>query len=106
MDSANAGELVKVAGGGPELDGIVFDTPSKTKVVVAVVDRTRGPVFRTVHPKALSERTEEGPDDRALQLLVRRTPSPGRSGSGRGGARAGRALPGHERGAAHRPTGR
>ena len=41
---------------GPQLDGIVFDTPSNTKVVVAVVDRGRGPVFRTVHPRTLSER--------------------------------------------------
>ncbi|MEA2194150.1 MAG: hypothetical protein QOG42_584, partial [Solirubrobacteraceae bacterium] len=34
-----------VAADGPPLDGIVYDTPSATKVVVAVVDRGRGPVF-------------------------------------------------------------
>ena len=76
MEPSSTGELVKVATGGPQLDGIVFDTPSRTKVVVAVVDPRRGPVLRTVHPRTLSERTEEGPDDRALQLLVRRTPPP------------------------------
>lgn len=70
------GELVKVADGGPELDGIVFDTPSSTKVVVAVVDPTRGPLFRTVNPKALAERPEKGPHDEALRLLMRRTPPP------------------------------
>ena len=70
------GGLVKVAGDGPEVDGILFDTPSRSKVVVAVMDRARGPLFRTVHPRTLTERTEEGPDDRALRLLVRRTPPP------------------------------
>jgi hypothetical protein len=105
MESTSAGELVKVAGGGPELDGIVFDTPSSSKVVVAVVDPARGPVFRTIHLKALSERTQEGPDDRALRLLVRRTPPPVR-GAGRGGTSAGRGRAGHTRGAMHRTTGR
>lgn len=105
MESIGAGELVKVADGGPELDGIVFDTPSHSKVIVAVVDRARGPVFRTVHPKALSTRTEESPDDRALRLLVRRTPPPVHGGP-RGGSMGGRAQTGHPRGAAHRPTGR
>jgi hypothetical protein len=50
MEPTSIGELVKVAGGGRELDGIVFDTPSRSKVVVAVVDPARGPMFRTVHP--------------------------------------------------------
>ena len=105
MELASAGELVKVTGGGPELDGLVFDTPSRTKVVVAVVDPSRGPVFRTVHPKTLSERTEEGADDRALRLLVRRTPQPARGTSG-GGMNAGRSDPGHSRTAMHRTTGK
>src|SRR3954465_1617900 len=105
MDSVGAGELVKVADGGPEVDGIVFDTPSSSKVVVAVVDRARGPVFRTVHPSTLSARTEEGPDDRALRLLVRRTPPPVH-GAARGGSTGGHGRAGHTRGAAHRPTGR
>jgi hypothetical protein len=105
MEPTNAGELVKVADGGPELDGIVFDIPSRTKVVVAVVDRKRGPGFRTVHPDALSERTEEGPDDRALHLLIRRTPATGRGGA-RGGTGAGPGNPGHKRAAMHRTTGK
>ncbi len=105
MEPPSAGELVKVASGGPELDAIVFDTPSRTKVVVAVVDRTKGPVLRTVHPDALSERTEEGPDDRALRLLIRRTPPPvhGRAG---GGTAAGHGSRGHARGTMHRTTGK
>ena len=94
-----------VAGDGPALDGIVFDTPSATKVVVAVVDRGRGPVFRTVHPRTLGERAAEGADDRALRLLIRRTPPPSRGGA-RAGAGAGHGRSGHTRGAAHRTTGR
>jgi hypothetical protein len=105
MESTSTGELVKVAGGGPELDGIVFDTPSRSKVVVAVVDPGRGPMFRTVHPRTLTERTEEGPDDRALRLLVRRTPPPAR-GTSSGGINAGRGNPGHTRTAMHRTTGK
>ena len=105
MELTSVGELVKVASGGPELDGILFDTPSRSKAVVAVVDPGRGPVFRTVHPNTLSERTEEGPDDRALRLLVRRTPPPLR-GTGNSGAAAGRGNPGHKRGAMHRTTGK
>jgi hypothetical protein len=105
MDQTGAGELVKVAAGGPELDGIVFDTPSRTKVVVAVVDAGRGPVFRTVHPRTLTERTEEGPNDRALRLLIRRTPSPVHGTAG-GGTAAGRANAGHTRAAMHRTTGK
>jgi hypothetical protein len=105
MDPSSTGELVKVADGGPQLDGIVFDTPSRTKVVVAVVDPRRGPVLRTVHPRTLTARTEEGPDDRALQLLVRRTPPPTRGAAG-GGTAAGRGNPGHTRTAMHRTTGK
>ena len=45
------------------IDGIVFDTPSNSKVVVAVMDPARGPVFRTVHPRILDEREQEGPGD-------------------------------------------
>jgi hypothetical protein len=105
MESVNVGGLVKVAVGGPELDGVVFDVPSRSKVIVAIVDRGRGPVMRTVHPDALSERADEGPDDRALQLLVRRTPPPSR-GDARGSQSAGRGSRGHTRGTMHRTTGR
>lgn len=105
MDAISSGQLVKVAGAGQPADGIVFDTPSSAKVVVAVVDRGRGPVFRTVHPSALTARDADGPDDRALRLLVRRTPQPKR-GSGRGGPGAERAQAGHTRTAMHRTTGK
>jgi hypothetical protein len=105
MEPTRAGELVRIAGGGQELDGIVFDTPSNSKVVVAVIDPTRGPVFRTVHPKSLTERTQEGPHDRALRLLMRRKPPPVH-GAARSGARGGRGRPGHTRAAAHRTTGK
>jgi hypothetical protein len=105
MESIAAGELVKVGGDGPELDGIVFDTPSRFKVVVAVVDPGRGPVFRTVHPKTLTGRSQEGPADHALRLLIRRTPAPVRGG-GADGAAAGRGNPGHARTAMHRTTGK
>jgi hypothetical protein len=104
MEPASVGDLVRV-GGGPELDGIVFDLPSSTKAVVAVVDPVRGPVFRTVNLTTLTERTEAGPHDRALQLLIRRTPTPIRGG--RGGATSGGGdRSGFKRGAMHRTTGR
>ena len=107
MEPVSNGELVTLAGGGPERDGIVFDTPSKSKIVVAVVDPGRGPVLRTVHPKLLAERPEEGPDDRALQLLIRRTPPPPVRGAAGGGmAAAGRGSAGHARGTMHRTTGK
>ena len=91
--------------GAAELDGLVFDTPSSSKVIVAVVDPTRGPLFRTVNPNTLTERAQEGPHDRALRLLVRRTPPPS-TDVGRGATRGGQRRAGHTRGAAHRPTGR
>jgi hypothetical protein len=106
MEPPRVGDLVNVAGTGPELAGIVFDLPSDSKAVVAVVDPKRGPVFRTVGLSALSGRAEEVPGDRALRLLVRRTPPPAH-GSGRAGEGAirGRSA-GHARGASHRTTGK
>ena len=97
-----------VAGDGPKLDGIVFDAPSATKVVVAVVDRGRGPVFRTVHPRTLSERPAEGADDRALRLLIRRTPPPARGAASRRQRRRPGPLGPHARGDAphHRQVAR
>jgi hypothetical protein len=101
----SSGQLVKIAGTGTEIDGIVFDTPSATKVVVAVIDRKRGPMFRTVNAKAVRTREEEGPDDRALRLLVRRTPRPVSDGAQ--GATVGRqGRSGFKSGTAHRATGR
>lgn len=105
METVSIGDLVTVAGDGPVMDGLVFDTPSRSKVVVAVVDPSRGPVFRTVHPDTLSEREAEGPRDPALRSLVRRTPAPAH-GSSRGGASGRKGSAGFTRGAAHRPTGR
>jgi hypothetical protein len=105
MSMLSSGQLVKVAGTSTEIDGIVFDVPSATKVVVAVIDRTRGPVFRSVNPKAVTNREEDGPDDRALRLLVRRTPRPVSDGArGATVTRPGRS--GFTRGTAHRATGR
>ncbi|HET9073631.1 MAG TPA: hypothetical protein VFN48_03555 [Solirubrobacteraceae bacterium] len=104
MDTYTPGELVKVADGGAELDGLVFDRPSSSKVVVAVVDPNRGPLFRTVNPSALSAREQEGPDDRVLRLLVRRTPLP--QSAARGATSGGQPRPGYARDATHRPTGR
>jgi hypothetical protein len=99
------GDLVSVAGTGGSIDGLVFDTPSRTKVVVAVIDRARGPVFRTVHPEALSERESAGPHDPALRSLIRRTPAPAHGGA-TGGASGRKGSAGFTRGPAHRPTGR
>ena len=98
-------ELVKVTGVGGVLDGIVFDLPSATKVVVAVMDPARGPVLRTVNPKALEPRSDAGPADRALRLLMRRTPSPG-SGPARHTNAGAQGRSGFQRGASHRTTGR
>jgi hypothetical protein len=105
MEQTGANDLVKVATGGPEIDGIIFDELSAAKVVVAVMDRGRGPVLRTVARDALAERTEAGPDDRALQLLIRRTP-PAVRGAARGGTGAGPGTAGHTRAAMHRTTGK
>ena len=105
MEQTATGTLVKVATDGPEIDGIVFDAPSASKLVVAVVDRKRGPVLRTVDRSAVTEREEEGPSDHALQLLIRRT-SPAMRGAARGGGSGVAGRAGHARGTAHRPTGR
>jgi hypothetical protein len=106
MERTSDSELVTVADGGRELDGIVFDVASRSKVTVAVMDPARGPQFRTVHPDTLTERTEAGPDDRALSLLIRRTWRPARGGSAPGGAAATRGQDGHTRAAMHRTTGK
>ena len=98
-------ELVTVTDGGRPRDGIVFERPGPTKVVVAVLDRRRGPVFRTVHPNLISQRAEPGEDDESLQRLIRRTPpTTGRPGARASVGQAARAA--HTRGAAHRSTGR
>lgn len=105
MSSVGPGDLVTAGTGAAALPGIVFDTPSSAKVVVAVVDPVRGPVMRTFHPNALTARTDASPHDHALRLLVRRTPAPVR-GAARGANPGGHGRAGHSRGAAHRTTGR
>ena len=105
MDPIAVGNLVTVDTGQAPSDGIVFDLPSSKKAVVAVIDPARGPVLRTVARTALSERAEAGENDRALQLLVRRT-APASRGSGPRGAKTGSARDAHGRASAHRPTGR
>lgn len=105
MEHPSGGELVTVAMDGGPRDGIVFDVPSASKVVVAVSDRTRGPVLRTVHPGALTER-DAGPHDQALRLLIRRTPSAARGGPRGGNGPGNGPRGGHSRPPAHRATGR
>jgi hypothetical protein len=105
VDVITVGDLVTVAGIGPVLDGIVFDTPSSSKVVVAVIDAKRGPLFRTVGPKTLTAREQDGPHDRALHQLIRRTPEPAHAAA-RASAVSRRARSGFKRGAMHRPTGK
>jgi hypothetical protein len=105
MDEIPVGALVRLTGDGPRVDAIVFDKPSPTKVVVALVDPARGPSFRTVHPDALSERTEEGASDKALRALMQRTPLPSHGG-GRGGDGGVHGRSGHARGADHRHASR
>ena len=105
MEPTRAGDLVTFDSGGPQLDAIVFDLPSSGKVVIAVVDRERGPVLRTVDATSLSERAEAGASDKALQLLIRRTPAPSHV-SARGAAGSGKGRPGHARASMHRTTGK
>lgn len=99
------GDLVTAPTAGPRIDGIVFDLPRGAKAVVAVIDRTRGPVLRSFARDDLRAREEAGPGDQALHALIRRTPAPaqaGRGGSGGGGA----PRSGFRRAATHRTTGR
>jgi hypothetical protein len=105
MRSFHEGQLVTLVGEGGTLDAIVVHAPSLVKVEVAVSDAERGPVFRTVHPKALRERETAGEHDEALRHLIRRTPSAGRAGP-RGGPRAGRGRRGHSQASGHRTTGK
>lgn len=105
METVTPGDLVTVAEGSARLDAIVYETPSSSKVVVAVVDPTRGPRLRTVHPSSLSERAEEGASDHALRLLIRRT-APATHEAGRTATSGKPRRSGFQRGTAHRPTGR
>jgi hypothetical protein len=100
-----AGDLVKVPTGGPVIDGIVVEVAGEAKAIVAVMDRERGPVLRTVATADLAERTDAGADDRALQLLAKRTPRHA-SPAARGGAAGGSGRAGHKRASMHRTTGK
>jgi hypothetical protein len=103
MKPLREGQLVTVDEDGTKVDGIVFHVESFVKSVVAVPDEEGQGTFRTVHRKALHERTEAGEHDEALRKLIKRTPSGARSGGGGGGV--GRTSRGHTRGADHRSTG-
>jgi hypothetical protein len=106
MEPMSAGDLVSVTNGGASTDGIVVDTLRGAKAVVALRDPVRGPVLRTVNRKSLTERAQAGPDDRALQLLIRRTPAHARAAT-RGGASSGTGRGGgYTRAAPHRATGK
>jgi hypothetical protein len=100
----SSGQLVKVGATSSEIDGIVVDAAG-AKVVVAVIDRSRGPVLRTVNPKSLRVREEDGPSDHSLRLLIRRTARPA-AGGARSSTVAAQGRSGFKRGAAHRTTGR
>ena len=105
MEPMKSGTLVTVSTGGPAIDGIVVEHPSAHKVVVALVDEKRGPVFRTVAPEALAEREAAGKSDPALNALIRRTPRTGRGGAaGSDGSVHG--SRGHARATQHRTTGK
>ena len=103
MASTAIGELVTVTTNGHSVDGIVFDEPSAKKVVVAIVDPSRGAAFRTVHPDTLSARETEGAGDHAMRALIKRTPSPVHRRA-TGGSGAARGSAGHSRGASHRTS--
>ena len=97
------GQLVTVAADDGGLDAVVAHVVSLVKVEVAVEQPESGPVFRTVHPKALTPRDEPGPADDALRALIHRSAGTGHSAPG---GPAGHGRRAHTRAAAHRPTGR
>jgi hypothetical protein len=103
MRSFHEGQLVTLVGEDEALEAIVVHAPSLVKVEVAVPDTGDGPVFRTVHPKRLRERSAPGEHDDALRRLIRRTTSAGRGGprTGPGSARRGHSQP-----SGHRTTGK
>jgi hypothetical protein len=106
MEPFDVNQLVTVSTGGPAIDGIVVDHPSSHKVVVALVDPQRGPIFKTFAPEAVSEREDEGPSDPVLHQLIRRNP-----GTARGAARSGSGAVqggnrGFQRSTSHRTTGK
>ncbi len=105
MEPLSAGDLVTIATGGAPTGGIVMDVPSDAKVIVAMMDRKRGPVLRTVDAATLTAREDAGSDDHALTLLIRRTPRPA-GATTRGGSNASSGRAAHTRAAMHRTTGK
>jgi hypothetical protein len=103
LKTFHEGQLVTVEEQGGTLDGIVVHVPSLVKVEVAASEPERGPVFRTVHPKALMARSESRPDDELLLRFIRRATVQGRGGPRSG---PGRGRRGHTRPAGHRTTGK
>ena len=103
MRSFHEGQLVTLVAQHEALDGIVVHAQSLVKIEVAVPDTGQGPVFRTVHPKLLRERSVPGEHDDALRRLIRRTASAGRGGPRTG---AGSARRGHSHPSGHRTTGK
>jgi hypothetical protein len=97
------GQLVTVAAESGAFDGIVVQVSGLVRVDVAVSESERGLVFRTVHPKALTARSESGPGDEALRRFIRRAAVQGRAGPRSG---PGRGRRGHTRAAGHRTTGK
>ena len=71
-----------------------------------MIDAKRGPVFRTVHPDTLSERTEEGPTDRALHLLIWGMRPPRFTAPHAAEQPAVGSRPGHARGSMYRTKGK
>src|SRR4051812_19169782 len=103
MKSFHAGQLVTVTDDDGRMDAIVFDTPSLTKLVVAVPDDEHGAAFRTVHLKKVTAREDDGPSDETMRELIRRSRSrDGSPGAGAGPGRRG----GHAGAQAHRSAGR
>jgi hypothetical protein len=105
MKSFHEGQLVTVLMDPEELEGIVVHARSLVKVEVAVPEAAGGPVFRTVHPKRLRERSVAGEHDDALRRLIRRTASAGRAGP-RSGPGSGHGRRGHSHPSGHRTTGK
>jgi hypothetical protein len=105
-DDISIGDRVTVSEERRELEGIVFDFPSRNKAIVAVVDRERGPVLRTVPRDTLAARDKDVETDAALRLLIRRSAVRQRGGGPTGGGSGVSGGAGHRRGAAHRATGR
>jgi hypothetical protein len=99
------GDLVTVATGGPLLDAIVVERPSPQKAIVAVVDAAKGPVMRSVSVDVLAEREAEGPHDKALHSLIRRSQH-AFGGGPRGGGGGVQGSRGFGRAAMHRREGK